>query len=133
MEKKSHVSNFSQLLFRPGPLPGLPPHMVPIGHPHGPPMVALPGPLGPHGPQVPLPLPQGPAGTEPPNPEATLAALAEAVPSIGLSTGNHDEIENGNGNESKSDEENTDVDADELALLGIDPSDFAGFGKDQNL
>ena len=63
-----------------------------------------------------------------PNPEATLAALAEAVPSIGFSS--EKMIENEAVTGDKADDETTnDVDPEELALLGIDPADFAGFGK----
>ena len=65
-----------------------------------------------------------------PNPEATLAALAEAVPSIGLSSRMEKMGENEAVTADKVDDETTnDVDPEELALLGIDPADFAGFGK----
>ena len=143
----------SDFFFRPGPLPG-PPHMA-LGPHHGP-MGPLPGPQGPmlHGPAphhpltlpvggVPMglgpmgvgpmgPGPQGPIENEPPNPEATLAALAEAVPSIGLSSRMKNHDDNEAATETKSDEENGNDDGpdlEELALLGIDPADFAGFGK----
>jgi hypothetical protein len=53
-------------------------------------------------------------------PEATLAALAEAVPSIDSAAEAISKAE-----EAKADE----VDAEELAMLGIDPSDFIGFGQ----
>ena len=101
----------------------------PIG---GGPMGGIPMGLGPMGGGPMGPAPQGPLENEPPNPEATLAALAEAVPSIGFSSGmkNHDDKEAAT--ETKSDEENGNDDGpdlEELALLGIDPADFAGFGK----
>ena len=93
----------------------------------GPPIGSFGPPLGPTPlapPTVPLP------SIEPPNPEATLAALAEVVPSIGISTSDKTD-ENGDATETKDDMEKTsnDVDPEELALLGIDPADFAGFGE----
>ena len=118
-------------LFRPGP--------VVLGPPHGalgPPIGSFGLPLGPsgliHGPGLgpaapPVTLPSN--ENEPPNPEATLAALAEVVPSIGISPDKTDE--NGDASETKSNDEKTsnDMDPEEMALLGIDPADFAGFGK----
>ena len=65
-----------------------------------------------------------PSAIEPPNPEATLAAVVEAVPIIETAAEKIDEAEAAN-----NDEETDEVDPDELAMLGIDPSDFAGFGK----
>lgn len=118
-----------------GPVVLGPPH-GPLGHPIGPigPPLGPPGPvhgpppLGPAPPPVTLPSSEGgPTESEPPNPEATLAALAEVVPSIGFSSDKTDE--NGAAKETESDEETNDVDPEELALLGIDPADFAGFGK----
>ena len=57
-----------------------------------------------------------------PNPEATLAAVAEAVPIIENAKEVIEEVEAAKNPE-------TEVDAEELAMLGIDPSDFDGFGK----
>lgn len=55
-----------------------------------------------------------------PNPADTLKAVAEAFPAIDSNAEEIDKAE---------DEQTCDVDPEELAMLGIDPSDFAGFGK----
>lgn len=62
---------------------------------------------------------QPPTPPEPQNPEETLAAITEAV-DIDKNAEQIEQIE-----AAKADE----VDPDELAMLGIDPADFAGFGK----
>lgn len=71
---------------------------------------------------IPVPKPQIPPPShrhEPAiNPEETLAAVAEAVPMIEKAK----EVI----------EKDMDMDAEELAMLGIDPSDFDGFGIQKN-
>ena len=55
-----------------------------------------------------------------PNPEDTLKAVAEAVPGIENNAEVIDKAEA---------DKIDDVDPEELAMLGIDPSDLSGFGK----
>ena len=57
---------------------------------------------------------------QPRNPEDTMKAIAEVVPEI---DSNAEAI-----NKAEA-EKSDDMDAEELAMLGIDPSDFVGFGK----
>ncbi len=61
-----------------------------------------------------------PAPEEPHCPEATLAAVKEAVPNIDTAPEAITMAEEAKGEE---------MEPDELAMLGIDPDDFAGFGK----
>ena len=69
---------------------------------------------------VSMPPNQAQEPVQPPNPEDTMKAIAEAVPEI---DSNAEAI-----NKAEA-EKSDDVDPEELAMLGIDPSDFAGFGK----
>ena len=71
---------------------------------------------------IPVSQPEPVPEPEPVNPEATLAAVAEAVPLIDNAKEVIEEVEAAKNPE-------TEVDADELAMLGIDPSDFDGFGS----
>ena len=64
---------------------------------------------------IPVPKPQIPPPSTPIDPEETLAAVAEAVPMIE--------------NAKEVIEKEEAMDAEELAMLGIDPSDFDGFGQ----
>lgn len=64
---------------------------------------------------------QPPGMSEPlPDPEDTLNAVAEAVPCIDSNAEVIDKVEA---------DKTDDVDPEELAMLGIDPTDFSAFGK----